>query len=374
MSYQYDVNTTLKVVESSWIQIHPNALRNKIMEENKPKRRKRYSGKYPKTFEEKYKEQNPDQYQDVIDHVIEKGNTPAGMHRSIMVDEILAFLDIKPGEIGLDCTLGFGGHSKKMLEKLNHTGHLHATDLDPIELPKTEQRLLSAGFAKDIFSLHNINFKDIDQIPVSGFDFILADLGVSSMQIDDPSRGFTYKFNGPLDLRMNPQIGVPASQRLLELSQDEIEGMLIDNADELYAKAIALEISKSLQNGHFIETTKDLYKVIQKALSTLPKAIQEESIKKAAQRTFQALRIDVNQEYQALYDLLEKIPVLLNKGGRVAILTFHSGEDRLVKKAFQYYQRQGIYSSVVGPVLPSLKEVHDNPRARSAKLRCAIKG
>ncbi|MDX9807556.1 MAG: 16S rRNA (cytosine(1402)-N(4))-methyltransferase RsmH [Acholeplasma sp.] len=343
------------------------------MEEQKPKRRKRYSGKYPKTFEEKYKEQQPDKYQDVIAHVMEKGNTPAGMHRSIMVDEILSFLNIQPGEVGLDCTLGFGGHSKHMLTVLNHTGHLHATDLDPIELPKTEQRLIDAGFTKDDFSLHNINFRDLDQIPVDGFDFVLADLGVSSMQIDDPSRGFTFKFDGPLDLRMNPHIGIPANIRLLELTADEIEGMLIENADEVYAKEIATEITKSTARGELIESTKDLHKVIQKALSKLPKSIQEEAIKKASQRTFQALRIDVNQEYEALYDLMEKLPLLLKTGGRVAILTFHSGEDRLVKKAFQYYQRQGVYAMVTGPDLPSLQEVHDNPRARSAKLRCAIK-
>lgn len=343
------------------------------MEENKPKRRKRYSGKYPKTFEEKYKEQQPDKYQDVIEHVMEKGNTPAGMHRSIMIDEILAFLAIQPGEIGLDCTLGFGGHTKHMLTKLNHTGHLHATDLDPIELPKTEQRLLDAGFTSSDFTLHNINFRDLDQIPVDGFDFVLADLGVSSMQIDDPSRGFTYKFDGPLDLRMNPHTGIPASTRLLELTEDELEGMLIENADETYAKEIAHEITLTKARGELILTTKDLFKVIQKALKNLPKSIQEESIKKAAQRTFQALRIDVNQEYEALYDLLEKLPLLLKKGGRVAILTFHSGEDRLVKKAFQHYQRTGVYSAVFGPTLPTQTEVFNNSRARSAKLRCAIK-
>jgi 16S rRNA (cytosine1402-N4)-methyltransferase len=343
------------------------------MEENKPKRRKRYSGKYPKTFEEKYKEQQPERFQEVIAHVMEKGNTPAGMHRSIMVDEILTFLDIKQGEIGLDCTLGFGGHSRKLLEKLNHSGHLHATDLDPIELPKTEQRLKDAGYTHTDFSLHNINFKDLDQIPIEGFDFVMADLGVSSMQIDDPSRGFTYKFDGPLDLRMNPHMGIPANIRLLELTEDELEGMLTENADETYAKEIAAEITKSTQSGHLIETTKDLYRVIQKALSRLPRSIQEESIKKAAQRTFQALRIDVNQEYEALYELMEKLPNILKPGGRVAILTFHSGEDRLVKKAFQYYQRQGVYTFVTGPDLPSLQEVHDNPRARSAKLRCAIR-
>lgn len=343
------------------------------MENEKHQRRKRYSGKYPKSFEEKYKEKQPDKYKDLIQHVMEKGNTPAGMHRSIMVDEILTFLDLKPNQVGLDATLGFGGHSKAILEKLNHTGHLHATDVDPIELPKTKERLHQSGYTEDDFTLHLLNFKDLDQINVKGFDFIIADLGVSSMQIDDPKRGFTYKSNGPLDLRMNPLIGIPASERLKELSEDEIHGMLIENADETYAKEIAREITLAKSKSEMIETTKDLYQIIQKAFKNLPKSIQEETIKKASQRTFQALRIDINHEYEALFELLEKIPLILNPNGKIAILTFHSGEDRLVKKAFQFYQRQGIYREVFGPDLPTQDEVHTNPRARSAKLRCAIK-
>ena len=343
------------------------------MENEKHQRRKRYSGKYPRSFEQKYKEKQPEKYQDLIQHVMEKGNTPAGMHRSIMVCEILAFLDIKPYQIGLDATLGFGGHSKAILEKLNHTGHLHATDVDPIELPKTKERLISYGYTLNDFTLHQLNFSDLDQIEVKGFDFIIADLGVSSMQIDDPKRGFTYKFDGPLDLRMNPEIDVPASIRLRELSEDEICGMLIENADETYAKEIAHEITLAKAKGDMIETTRDLHQIIQKALKNLPKSIQEETIKKASQRTFQALRIDINHEYEALYEFLEKIPNLLNPNGKVAILTFHSGEDRLVKKAFQFYQRQGIYRTILGPDLPSSDEVHTNPRARSAKLRCAVK-
>jgi 16S rRNA (cytosine1402-N4)-methyltransferase len=344
------------------------------MENQKPKRRVRYSGKYPKKFEEKYKEKQPEKYQDIIEHVIQKGNTPAGMHRSIMVDEIMAFLDIKPNQIGLDATLGFGGHSKVMLERLNHTGHLHAIDIDPIELPKTDQRLLSSGFTHSDYTLYNLNFSDLDQIPVKGFDFIIADLGVSSMQIDNPTRGFTFKSEGPLDLRMNPHIGVSAKTRLLELSQAEIEGMLIENADETYAKEIATEITKAKAQGEPIETTKDLYVLIQRALRHLSKSNYEEAIKKASQRTFQALRIDVNHEYEALYEFLEKVPNLLNKDGKIAILSFHSGEDRLVKKAFQFYERQGVYRFVSGPDVPSYDEIRTNPRARSAKLRCAIKG
>ncbi|RJX25847.1 MAG: 16S rRNA (cytosine(1402)-N(4))-methyltransferase [Acholeplasma sp.] len=343
------------------------------METNKPVRRKRYSGKYPKTFEEKYKEKQPDKYQDIIEHVMEKGNTPAGMHRSIMVDEILAFLDIKPHQIGLDATLGFGGHFKAMLEKLNHTGHIHGIDTDPIELPKTYERLKKSGFTDQDFTLHHLNFKDLDLVDSKGYDFIIADLGVSSMQIDDPSRGFTFKFDGPLDLRMNPSVGVTASVRLRNMSMEEIEGMLLENADEIYAKEIAQEIINARLKGDFLETTKALHKTIEKALMRLPKSIQKDAIKKASQRTFQALRIDVNHEFEALFEFLEKVPLYLKPSGKVAILSFHSGEDRLIKKAFQHYYREGIYKEIQGPDIPSLDEVHTNPRARSAKLRCAVK-
>ncbi len=343
------------------------------MENSKPQRRVRYKGKYPKKFEEKYKELEPEKYQDIINHVISKGNTPAGMHRSIMVDEILSFFDIQPNQIGLDATLGFGGHSKEILTKLNHTGHLHATDLDTIELPKTEKRLLDSGFTQNDFTLHNLNFKDFDLIGEQKYDFILADLGVSSMQIDDPMRGFTFKFDGPLDLRMNPNLGIPANFRLRNLSALEIEGMLVENADETYAKEIAQAIVKEFSQGKTIDTTKALQKVIASALDRLPKTIKEDAIKKASQRTFQALRIDVNNEFESLYEFLEKIPLYLNKGGKVAILSFHSGEDRLVKKSFKQFLNDGIYQEISGPLSPSGDEVFTNSRAKSAKLRCAIK-
>ena len=343
------------------------------MNEKTYKRRKRYSGKYPKRFEEKYKEQDPDKYQELIKHVMQKGNTPAGMHRPIMVDEILSFLNIEQGQIGLDATLGFGGHTTEILKKLNATGHLHATDVDSIELPKTKERLYTAGFTDNDFTLHHLNFKEIDKIDVKGFDFMIADLGVSSMQIDDPERGFTFKYDGPLDLRMNPEKGVPASIRLMQLTQVQIEDMLVSNADETYAFEIAEAITNAKRKGKWIETTKDLKDVVASALKHLPKSDYEKSIKKALQRTFQALRIDVNREYEALEELLEKIPFLLNQGGKVAILTFHSGEDRLVKKSFQQYYKDGIFSEISGPDIPTSEEVHSNPRSRSAKLRFAIK-
>lgn len=343
------------------------------MNEKTHTRRKRYAGAYPKKFGEKYKEHNPNQYRDTIEKVMSKGITPAGMHRPIMTEEILSFLNIQPNEVGIDLTIGFGGHSKEILEKLNHTGHLHGIDQDPIELPKTMKRLESYGFSTHDISLHQINFKDFDQVTEGGFDFILADLGVSSMQMDDPKRGFSFREEGPLDLRMNPNTGVPANIRLLQLSEIDIESMLLDNADEIYAKQIAHEITNEKQQGHFIETTQELYRAISNALKYLPKAIYHEEVKKAATRAFQALRIDVNNEFEVLYELLDKLPHHLNPGGRVAILSFHSGEDRLVKKAFKQYFNEGVFKEINGPMIPSKDEVYQNPRARSAKLRTAIK-
>ncbi|SDB20053.1 16S rRNA (cytosine1402-N4)-methyltransferase [Eubacterium oxidoreducens] len=340
------------------------------------KRRVHYSGKYPRKYEEKYKELQPEKYADMAEHVIAKGSTPAGTHISIMVEEILEFLDIQPGQIGLDCTLGYGGHSEKMLEKLSGRGHLYALDVDPIESEKTTKRLREKGYDEEIFSVKRINFANIDQVvkETGKFDFVLADLGVSSMQIDNPERGFTYKADGPLDLRMDPTQGISAAQRLKELSKEELIGLLTENADEPYAVEIATTITSFLKAHQPIETTLQLKKVIEKALGFLPKAEQKEAVKKSCARTFQALRIDVNHEFEVLYQFMEKLPTVLNPGGRVAVLTFHSGEDRLVKKAFKDYYRAGIYENVAREVIrPSQEECRRNPRAKSTKMRWAIK-
>lgn len=337
------------------------------------KRRIRYKGAYPKNFKEKYKEKNPNQYPDLIEHVKSKGNTPAGQHRSIMVDEIMTFFNIQQHQIGLDATLGYGGHAKSILDALNHTGHLDALDVDPIESLKTQLRLESYGFDHHHFTVHQLNFKDALVLDTEKYDFIIADLGLSSMQIDNPDRGFTFKFDGPLDLRMNPNEGFPASVLIQSLSEDALIGILIENSDEPYAKEIAHSIALHLRNGLPISTTKTLYQIIKDTLKHLPKDIQSEAIRKSAQRTFQAIRIEVNKEMDALFDFLESIPKLLKPHGKVAILTFHSGEDRLVKKAFQYFHRQGIYQEISGPFLPTLEEMTHNPRSKSAKLRTAIK-
>lgn len=341
------------------------------------KRRARYSGTHPRKFSEKYKEHNPEKYADTIAKVIQKGSTPAGMHISICVKEILDFLQIKPGMTGLDATLGYGGHTKAMLEKLEGQGHIYALDVDPIESAKTKERLKEQGFGEDILTVRLQNFADMDLVVKETgkkFDFVLADLGVSSMQIDNPERGFSYKVDGPLDLRLNPQAGVSAAQRLKEITQEELVGMLVENSDEPYAEEIAATVQKWQKKGKAIETTTDMKLVIEEALCYVPKAEKAEAVKKSCQRTFQALRIDVNSEFEVLYAFLDKLPEVLAPNGRAAILTFHSGEDRLVKRAFKEGKKEGIYSEICEDVIrPSAQECARNPRAKSTKMRWAVR-
>ena len=340
------------------------------------KRRVRYKGKYPKKFEEKYKELQPEKYQDTIEHVIRKGNTPAGMHISIMVKEILDFLQIVPGEQGFDATLGYGGHTRAMLECLKGQGHIWATDVDPEESAKTKKRLEDLGFGEDLLTVRLQNFCTIDEIAkeVGGFDFILADLGVSSMQIDNPKRGFSCKVDGPLDLRLNQETGISAAERLDTITREELAGMLYENSDEPYCEELAKAITDEIRRGSRIDTTTKLRRVIEDTLDFLPEKEKKDTIKKTCQRTFQALRIDVNQEFEVLYEFMEKLPGALRPGGRVAILTFHSGEDKLVKQALKEGYKSGIYSDYAKDVIrPSAQECAANGRARSTKMRWAVK-
>ena len=342
--------------------------------EQQHKRRVRYKGTHPKSYKEKYKELQPDKYQADVEKIIQSGKTPAGMHISIMVEEILDFLQIQPGQVGMDATLGYGGHTRRMLEKLQGQGHMYATDVDPIESEKTRARLEALGYGPEILTIRRMNFADLDQVaPGEKFDFILADLGVSSMQIDNPERGFTFKHDGPLDLRLDPTSGISAAQRLRELDEEELEAMLVENSDEPYADRIAKAVMKVFKRGGKIETTKEFASVIEDALSFLPAKERKEMVKKSCQRSFQALRIDVNSEFEVLYSFLEKLPAVMKSGGRVAVLTFHSGEDRLVKKAFKQGKRDGIYSEIAEDVIrPSAEECFQNSRAKSTKMRWAI--
>lgn len=343
--------------------------------EKKHKRRVRYSGTHPRHFSEKYKEHQPEKYADVVEKVIRKGSTPAGMHISICVKEILDFLQIQPGQKGLDATLGYGGHTLEMLKCLKGEGHIYGLDVDPIESAKTKERLKNQGYGEEILTVKLLNFRNIDQVAAEAgkFDFVLADLGVSSMQIDNPERGFSYKTDGPLDLRMNPQKGVSAAERLKEVTEEELYGMLLENADEPYAQEIARAVIRQRRISP-IETTTDLRNVIEKALSFLPEKDRKEAVKKSCQRSFQALRIDVNSEFEVLYDFLEKLPQVLAPNGRVAILTFHSGEDRLVKKSFKQFYKEGIYSEICKDVIrPSQEECNRNSRAKCTKMRWAVR-
>lgn len=346
------------------------------MSDDKPKRRVRYKGSHPKSFKEKYKEQDPEKYADDVAKIISQGKTPAGMHRSIMVQEIMDFLQVKKGQTGLDATLGYGGHSQELLKALNGKGMLFATDVDPIELPKTTDRLRKLGFGEEIFQPRRMNFSNIDQVVAESgpLDFILADLGVSSMQIDNPDRGFSFKVDGPLDLRLNPKVGFSAAELLTRVSPNELQEILVEYSDEPYHEAIVAQIAKKRRSGFVIETTKQLQLIIEEALQFIPANERKQEVKKACQRSFQALRIAVNDEFGVLEKFLDRLPDALAPGGRVAILTFHSGEDRRVKKAFQYFFREGIFSEFSKePVKAGAEECFQNPRSKSAKLRTAVK-
>ena len=345
-------------------------------EGQKHQRRVRYKGTHPKRYEEKYKELQPEKYPETVAKVIQKGSTPVGMHIPIMVNEILEFLQIQPGQTGLDATLGYGGHTSRMLERLESKGHIYALDVDSIEMEKTRKRLEDMGYGPDILTIRKLNFANIDQIAQESgpLDFVLADLGVSSMQIDNPARGFSYKKEGPLDLRLDPLKGEPASERLRSLTQEEFTGMLIENSDEPYAEEIARAVMGEIKRGREVATTTRLYEMVDRALAFIPEEDRKEAVKKSCQRTFQALRIDVNSEFEVLYEFLDKLPGVLKPGGRAAILTFHSGEDRIVKKSFKEMYRAGLYSQVSADVIrPSAEECRMNSRAHSTKMRWAIK-
>ncbi len=338
----------------------------------KPKRRVRYSGKNPKKFSEKYKELNPERYAKDIEKIKSRGATPVGTHRPICVDEILKILAPKPGETALDATLGYGGHTSHILPKLLPGGRLIALDQDPFERTKTEARLRGTGIPESSLTIGAVNFREakniLSDLGIFKVDMILADLGVSSMQIDDPTRGFSYKTNAPLDLRMNPHAGISAAELLTQLSVQKLAELLHENSDELRAEVIAKALIAKKP-----KTTVQLVDVLREVMLGFSKKVQLEEGDAPIRRAFQTLRIAVNDEFNVLDKFLRDIPEMLNQGGRVAILSFHSGEDRRVKKSFQFYKRNGTYSQVAEEFIrPSPEEQRSNSRSTSAKLRWAI--
>jgi 16S rRNA (cytosine1402-N4)-methyltransferase len=333
------------------------------------RRRPRYSGRHPRRFAEKYKEHQPDRYLETIAKVVASGKTPAGTHRPILVRELLEILAPQPGEIAVDCTLGYGGHARELLPRLQPGGRLFGLDVDPVELPKTEARFRAWGFGPEMFTAVRSNFAGLPQIlaraELPGVDCILADLGLSSMQLDNPARGFSLKHEGPLDMRMNPLRGRPASDLLAKIRPNALAGLLEENADEPRAEQLAKILA-----GRSFPTTLSLAGAIRDALPHAGEEQRELSVR----RVFQALRIEVNDEFSALDTLLRTLPGCPNPGGRMAVLTFHSGEDRRVKKAFASGRAQGFYLDIVSEVIrPTPQERRGNPRSNSAKLRWARK-
>lgn len=342
--------------------------------ESPKKRRPRYKGTHPRRFEDKYKELNAEKYAPDIEKILKSGKTPAGSHRPICVQEVLEVLRPRPGQTGVDATLGAGGHARELLSRIRPGGRLFAIDVDPIEIVRTEARLRGWGFNEKELIIRRTNFAGIPKLLAEaggGFDFILADLGVSSMQLDNPARGFTFKVEGPLDLRLNPNRGQPASTFIRSISEKELEELLRFHSDEPHAYEIAKAIYK---NRETISTTTALAESVRKALSRAASTNPEEDITRSIRRTFQALRIVVNDEFSALEQFLRNLPLCLKPQGRVAVLTFHSGEDDRVVRAFEKGCEAGIYAKWNRePIRATSQERYDNPRSKSAMLRWAVR-
>jgi 16S rRNA (cytosine1402-N4)-methyltransferase len=290
-----------------------------------------------------------------------------------MVDEVVRCLRPRPGDVAVDCTLGGGGHAQAILERIQPGGRLIGLDVDPLELPLTEARLRAAGYGPETFVARQGNFADLPRLlaaeGIATVDLILADLGVSSMQADNPDRGFSYKQAGPLDMRMDPSRGEPASDLLARLSEEALAALLTEHADEPHARLIAGLLKQTpIQTSHALE------RFVRTGLTAALPGLAKADVKMSVRRTFQALRIAVNDEFAALDALLEALPRCLAPGGRVVILTFHSGEDRRVKKAFRAGRRSGVYADAADEVIRSAKEeTFSNRRAQAAKLRWAVR-
>ncbi len=310
-----------------------------------------------------------------------------GGHLPVLVGEVLAALDPRPGEVAVDCTVGLGGHAIEIARRLGANGRLIGIDLDAANLAKADTALrvcgcaIAAGGAPEsvgrtgpVFSLHQTNFAALPSVlaeaGVAQVDFVLADLGVSSTQIDDPGRGFSYRRPGPLDMRMDPTRGVPASVLLERIPPDELAAALRDLGDEEDAEQIAAQVAERQRDAP-IRTTDELTAIVCAARDFTLERAAGAKLHPAA-RTFQALRMLVNRELPNLERLLAVLPDCLRPGGRAAVISFHSGEDRRVKQAFRDGLRAGIWRAVSAePIVAGEAERAANPRSRSAKLRWA---
>lgn len=292
-------------------------------------------------------------------------------HIPVLLKQVLDALSPQPGQTMVDCTLGLGGHSAALLERITPGGRLLAIDFDPGNLALARPKLEATGGSFHLF--HN-NFAALPAVlaeaGIDRVDGILADVGVSSPQIDDPARGFSYRRPGPLDMRMDPTRGQPASALLARMTERELASALRELGDEDDAVEIARLVVLRRRTTP-IDTTEALTKIVCEARDFTLQRAAGAKLHPAA-RTFQALRILVNRELANLDRLLAVVPHCLNPGGVAAIISFHSGEDRRVKASFREGLRAGVYSEITpDPLTAGADEQRTNPRSRSAKLRWA---
>jgi 16S rRNA (cytosine1402-N4)-methyltransferase len=306
-------------------------------------------------------------------------STPAGQHRPVLLEAVLAALKPCAGDVVVDGTVGWAGHAVELLGKVGPTGRLIGLDLDADNLREARARLEAVGHP---FSLYHSNFAALQtvlaQAGVAQVNALVADLGMSSMQVDDPERGFSYVRDGPLDMRMDRSRGRSAAALLAEISQENLANALREFGDEPYADRIAAALVRARETAP-LERTGDVTRAILEIQAAaggkgswkLHPAPGKWELHPAA-RTFQALRILVNRELANLTQLLRILPEIVAPGGRIALISFHSGEDRLVKAALRAGLQQGLYEAAAAePVRAAFAERTANPRSRSAKLRWA---
>lgn len=350
--------------------------------DNQPHRRRvRYTGTHPRRFAEKYKEHAIEAHPDLREHLRDKGKTPAGTHVPIMVNEMLHLLNPQPGDIVADCTLGYGGHAAALAQRIGPAGKLVGLDVDGDQLERTRQRLGDLYPDVPMEFVHS-NFAGLanvmPQAAPEGFDIVFADLGLSSMQIDDPDRGMSYRHDGPLDMRMDSRRQQTAADLLNTLPEETLSEALRDLSDEPDHRDLARRIVKQRQHRPFdrIGPLVDLIfetKGLNRAEYKRHQRKTPHRLHPAA-RTFQTLRMLVNDEQAALKELLRVLPWCLRPGGRAGIISFHSGEDRLVKQAFVSAHRDGLFSEISKEIVtPTREEIAANTRSTPAKFRWAVK-
>ena len=286
-------------------------------------------------------------------------------HESVLLSEAIEWLAPRQGGIYVDGTLGGGGHTQALAERVGASGRVIALDSDPAALAAAEQRLTGMPV-----TLVESNFSDLPevlkQLDIPLVDGVLLDLGLSSDQLGDESRGFSFDAGGPLDLRFNPNEGEPASRLVNRLSAEHLADLIYNYGEERLSRRIARAIVEARRENP-IETSAELARIVRRAMPRPPRGQKIDP----ATRTFQALRIAVNDELKSLEAALQRIPDCLRPGGRLAIISFHSLEDRPVKQAFRDNPLLEVLTKK--PIRPSESEIAQNPRARSAKMRVAAR-